>query len=500
MPRENFALILLALVLYALCARITLRDRILVETLHRIERKALAEPSAKLLFEGAMSGMTRQLNVRLSDVYSAYIPPVDQSDYEAGLENRFDGIGIVYRQNPIDKGSEILYPIPDSPAFEVGIRSGDRILSVNGKDTKDLSFGEVSDLFRDDKNGKVELSIVRFGKTEPEKIRVRRDRILKASVEGDRIDGEGKRIFHLETEPDIAYLRITTFSDRTAGEVREALEQIKKDGRKSIIIDLRDNAGGYVSTSVEVAGLFLSPKSDRDVIVSTRHRDGTTKYAYYVPENSRICTLPMVVMIDGETASAAEILSAAMQDYHRAEIVGTRSFGKGVVQEIFPLPLGSGTLQLTDASYWRPSNKNIHRKHDAREGDEWGVTPDAEGLLKISGSQRYATLQIRDRRSNTVSDKADKLIEEFRDRLPEEIKAYRKELDRYRNFEKDVDLDENPFINIVLDDDETEPAEEKNEEKAEEKKNDEPFVLQGNAPYYDPQLDRALEVLKRKKE
>lgn len=499
MPRENVILILLALVLYALCSGVTMRDRIMVETLHRIERKALSEPPAQMLFEGAVAGMTRQLNLKQGDIYSAYIPPVDQDEYEEGLENRFSGIGIVYRQDPIEKDSEILYPILGSPAFEAGIRSGDRILRVNGKETKELSFGEITELFRGPVDESVEITIVRFGKTEPEKIVIRRDMVLRASVEGDRIDGNGKRIFRLETEPDIAYLRITTFSDRTAQEVRTALEEIAKTSARGLVLDLRDNSGGYVSTCVEIAGFFLESKSDKDVIVSTRYRGGRQKYAYHIQPGTRICSLPMVVLIDGETASASEILSAALQDYQRATIVGERSFGKGVVQEIFPLPMNSGTLQLTDASYWRPSNRNIHRSHDAEDDDIWGVLPDPNGLLEVSELQRYASLQIRDRRSNSYSGETDKLLAKFIDRLPEEIRLYQEEQEDDEFLD---DEDENPFQEVDPDEAVSEKPEKTeksgNKDESEKKKiSDEPFVLRGSAPYYDPQLDRAVEILKR---
>ncbi len=465
MPRENIGIILLALLLYAICGPVTLRDRILVATLHHIENKALVEPSATFLFEGALAGMTRRMNRERNDPYSTYIPPVEEKEYEESLENRFDGLGLVYRKNPSDQKTVVLYPILDSPAYKSGIRSGDEILSIDGQNTHELTQTEMTTLLQKADTNEMTFLLRRYGKSGTETVTVRRDRILRASVEGDRVQPDGKRVFRLETEPDIAYVRLTTFSDRSVEEMRKALKQIAQEKARFLVLDLRGNSGGYVAVSAAIAGFFLHAQSDHEAIVSTRRRDGKTIHTYFVQKNSQICQLPMAVLIDGDTASAAEILAAALQDYNRAVIVGSRSFGKGVVQEIFSLPLNSGTMQLTDASYWRPSNKNIHRAHDATDKDVWGVMPDALGLMPLSDEQRYATQEIRERRSNLVTQEPNTLLEDYVSQLPEEIKRYF------------VDDDETP--------DKTQKAAE-------------PFVLQGNAPYYDPALDKAIDLLRGK--
>jgi carboxyl-terminal processing protease len=444
-----------------------MRDRILIDALHRIENDALVRPTAETLFEGAMTGMIQELNHSLGDPFSAYIPFSEQKGYEENLDNRFDGIGIVYRETPIEKESEIIYPILDSPAYKAGIRSGDKLLRVNGKETKGLTFSEVSELFQSDPKQKIELAILPYGKMKPVEFSVSRASVFRNSVEGDSIDGEGKRIFCLSDNPEIAYLRVTSFSDRTAMEVHTALKQISESNVRALILDLRDNPGGYVNICIEIAGFFLQPTPKQDIIVSTKFPDGTAKAIYRLHRQSQICHLPMVVLIDGESASAAEILSAALQDYGRATIVGSRSFGKGTVQEIIHLPLNSGTLQLTDASYWRPSNKNIHRAQDAQESDSWGVVPDLEGLVPMSGVQRYATFQIRERRSNFISENREQILEEFLRCLPDEIREIQTS---QKKIEKMPD---------------------------ETKSEDAPFILQGKPPYYDPQLDKAIEILKR---
>jgi carboxyl-terminal processing protease len=476
MPRLNFCIFLIALVLYIFCSGITMRDRVLLDTLHRIENDALVCPTAKTLFEGAMNGMIQELNHSLGDPFSAYIPFSEQKEYEENLDNRFDGTGIVYRESPIEKESEIIYPILDSPAYKAGIRSGDKLLRVNGKETKGLALYEVSELFKSDPKQKIELAILPYAKTEPVEFSVSRAPIFRDSVEGDGIDAEGKRIFYLSDNPEIAYLRITSFSERTATEVQTALKRISERNARSLILDLRDNPGGYVDICVKIAGFFLQPTPKQNIIVSTKFRDGSVKTIYRLDRQSQICHLPMVVLIDGESASAAEILSAALQDYGRATIVGARSFGKGTVQEIIPLPLHSGTLQLTDASYWRPNNQNIHRNQDALESDSWGVIPDSEGLIPMSGVQRYATFQIRERRSNFISENREHLLEEFLRCLPDEIRE------------------------IQTSQKKRETISDETKSESESESDEEPFTLQGKPPYYDPQLDKAIEILKRERD
>lgn len=490
MPRLNFWILLTAVLLYFLCSGTTLRDRLLIHSLHRIEENALVEPSPKLLFEGAMGGMVHKLYDPLEDDYSAFIPNVDRKEYEEGLDNRFDGIGIIYDKSSKDEEPEIIYPVLHSPAYHAGLRSGDRIRSVDGHATRHLSRNEVFELFKGEIDREVVLSVVPFGKTEAVEFRVRRAPIQRESVEGDGVDPEGKRRFRLSTDPEIGYVRITAFSAQTALELRDVLAELEQSDAgqpdiQGLILDLRNNPGGYVDVCVRIAEMFVQPVDGMDVIVSTRARDGQIKSVHRARKNDRVFTLPMTVLIDEKSASAAEILSACLQDYGRATIVGTRSFGKGVVQEIFHLPFNSGTLQLTDASYWRPSGQNIHRSRNATESDAWGVTPDEEGLLPVSVWQHFAQLQIRERCSNLVSDDESAYWKNYLDRLKKEIDEKIKIRGDLKKLEEKLDVEE-VFVAETTEDEE--PA---------EIESTEPFTLKGNAPYYDPQLDRAVELLKR---
>lgn len=502
MPNLNFRLLLLALLSYVLCSGISLRDRVLVHSLHLIEDKALVEPSPKQLFEGALSGMVRQL-YPLRDQYSSYIPSIEQKDFENNLDNRFEGIGIIYYPGGENEGyPEIVYPLLNSPAYHAGLRSGDSILTVEGKSVKDLAFHEVTELFKGKSGTKVRLTIRPFGQAESREVDVDRAPIQRDSVEGERIDDNGKRVFRLESDPGIAYIRITSFSDRTALELMEALQHLETENVDGLILDLRYNPGGYVSTSVQIANYFIRPNAQQNVIVSTRYRNGNVKSVHYAHEEGFYFDKPMVVLINGETASAAEILSACLQDYGRATIVGTRSFGKGVVQEIFALPVNSGTISLSDASYWRPSQKNINRSHDSTEEDQWGVLPDEDGSIPVSEKQALAQLQIRDRRSNTVCSDSKRFLTEYLKILPDLIEQEAVEQRRLAEDDEDHEADDDDEITPTMEPTSTVKEVpvigelEKKQEKNDLQPTGSPFVLQGSAPYFDPQLDKAIELMK----
>ncbi len=488
MPRLNTVLIFAAILLFALSSPWTLRDRIFVESLHLLEQKALVEPKPRELFEAAMTGMTDLLRTEYNDVYSGFIPNTEQQQYVDILENRFKGIGIQHRIDLFTERPVIEFPFPGTPAFKAGIQSGDTVLQVNDRDTKGLTVRQVSRLFTEPVTAdepSVQVTFKRFATGETVTKAITPGPILYESVVGDFIDTQGKRRFFLETQPDIAYVKITSFSDRTATELRQALQEINAASARGLvlrglILDLRDNPGGFVPICVEIAGLFLSPSAENDVIVSTRFRDGKEDAVYHLKDGTKICDLPMVVLIDDNSASAAEILAAALQDYGRAKLVGMRTFGKGVVQQFMELPLNSGTLRLTGTSYWRPSNKNIHRHVDDTDADEWGVMPDEQCTVSASEDQQFAQMQIRQWRGNVISDKREELLKEWQQQIPKEIAAHHK---RHQElFENAAEQDEKHESET--------PFESKSDRAVPA------FALQGNAPYFDPQLDKAIDILR----
>ncbi|MDR1485835.1 MAG: PDZ domain-containing protein [Planctomycetaceae bacterium] len=513
MPRFHYYIILFSLLFYFFCSGVTIRDRILVDTFHRIERQALSPPESRQLFEGAMSGMFKTL-----DKYSYYTPAAGKKDYNNLLDNHYEGIGLVSTPAKDKKSVEVIYPIVDSPAFRAGLRSGDRIVAVNGVDVTESQVTNFSSLIRELNNTDIAMTVLQFGKTDPIDIKVRPAPLDMDSVEGDGIDANGNRNFLLESDNEIGYIRITTFSRHTADEFNDALRQLYQQQARGLIIDLRGNPGGYVEVSIKIAIMLLDATDSSTIIVSTKNRDGLTKN-HYGKEKSQICSLPIVVLIDGGTASASEILAAALQDYKRAIIVGTRSFGKGVVQGIYDLPANSGTYQLTGVSYWRPSNRNINRTENADESDEWGVIPDIEHKLELSKLRSHAIDSIRNRRANAVGENRDAYLNSYIAAIEKDVEEIRSELNKSsknnktnkaENLTPENKTDEKPDKNIKVDNNKnsTDEIENKVENKVEvetEIDADEiddsqdinvPFKLQGEPPYFDPQLDDAVKILK----
>ena len=450
MPRLNLYVILFALLLYAITAGVTLRDRLLIATLHQIEHNAHAEPGAKNLFEGAMAGMIDTLSDEYDDWYSMYIPPSRQTQYEDELNNRYEGLGLSTRSHKEGEEQQLFvgFPFYDSPAYQLGLRSGDQILQINDTSVADKTNIEILLLLHQPES-ETRLSVLPFGETAPKDFVVRREKIQCDSVEGEYVDAD-KRVFHLETLPKIGYIRITSFSNSTADEFESALESMMQDNVESFILDLRDNAGGDVRTCIAIAQMLLPSDSEQHVIVTVHPRSGRERKET-IPEGTQLCTLPMAVLIDGDTASASEILAAALQDHGRATIVGTRSFGKGVIQSIVSLPFQSGILQLTDAEYRRPSGAVIHRKKNVADSDDWGVIPDR--TVALPEGEQSAVLKYRSLRSNVMAAERSAILERFR----------RQVIEKQENAAADSEWNQ--------------------------------FEFTGTAPYYDLQIDETVKVL-----
>jgi carboxyl-terminal processing protease len=451
----------------------------LIDTFHRIENNSLSPPESRQLFEGAMDGMFKTL-----DKYSYFTPAAGKKEYNNHLDNHYEGIGLVSHPTKDKKSIEILYAFVDSPAFRAGLRSGDQVLAVNGIDLTENQVENFASLIRNlsDTDADIVLTVLQFGKTDPIKVTLNAVPLNIDSVEGDGIDAGGERDFILENDKEIGYIRITTFSHRTAHEFSNALYQLYEKHAQGLILDLRGNPGGYVNASVEIARMLLQSADESTIIVSTKFRDGTIKKNYYGNPKSQICSLPIVVLIDGNTASASEILAAALQDYERAVIVGTRSFGKGVVQGIYDLPANSGMYQLTSVHYWRPSNKNINRTENAKESDEWGVIPDIECKLELPKWRSRAIDSIRDRRANVVCEDRQLYLDSYIETIEKEIENSRNEL---------KNLNKNNTTNKTDTNTNNDDTQNTNDDAEIE------FKLQGEPPYFDPQLDKAIETIKK---
>jgi len=237
----------------------------------------------------------------------------------------------------------------------------------------------------------VNISIQREGTEEPISLSIKRAIIPIESVLGDRRKDDGQWVFRLQEDERIAYVRLTTFGKQTVSELTKTLQKGSNGyDYKGLILDLRGNAGGLLTSAVKTCDMFIADGK----IVSTRSRGGKERSVREATSKTVVdSSIPLVVLVNNYSASASEIVAACLQDHQRALIVGERTWGKGTVQNIIAMEGGKSAIKLTTASYWRPSNKNIHRGKDAKDTDDWGVSPnegyevkieekDAEGIAK----------------------------------------------------------------------------------------------------------------------
>ncbi len=302
------------------------------------------------LVKGALKGMLNTL-----DPHSEYMEPRKYEDLRKDTEGEYGGVGIVVsvRNGKIT----VVTPMDGTPGFEAGILAGDELLRVDGQEVgRDLP--DVVQLLRGKANTKVTLTYYRPSTGETLQAELTRRVIKVSSV----VDLEGRSNYPLLPDA-VGYIRIAQFGDHTAEDLEKALTRIEKQNATGLVLDLRDNPGGLLDQAVYVAEKFL-PRGQ--VIVSTEGRGNTRKEEYRARGRGKIRDLPLVVLVNGGSASAAEIVSGCLQDLQRAVVVGEQTFGKGSVQSILPLGNGSA-LRLTTAKYYTPSHKVIHEK---------GITPD----------------------------------------------------------------------------------------------------------------------------
>lgn len=344
------------------------------EVLREVDEHYVREVDNRQLFEGALQGMMSRL-----DPYSAYIPPEQYTEFLATIEQKIGGIGIEFTVDPETDALTVVTPIADSPAYLQGVRAGDVILQIDGESTHGWAARKASDHLRGP-SGTVRLTVLHKGKTEPVELSIERAVIPLHSVLGDTRDAANHWDYFLPGHDGIGYVRIAAFGENTTEELKQALSWLADRHVRGLILDLRNNRGGPLEEAVKVCDLFLT--SGR--IVSTRARAEAENQTWEATGKGPYPRLPLVVLVNQYTASAAEIVAACLQDNRRAAIVGCRTFGKGTVQNIIQLERGRSALKLTTASYRRPSGEDIHRYPEAKDQEHWGVQPDADCEVKLS--------------------------------------------------------------------------------------------------------------------
>jgi carboxyl-terminal processing protease len=376
MPRRNIYLLLTICLVSLICHQKVQPNRygrVLVDAMGLIEQRFVEPIGQDELFEAAMEGM-----VGLLDSNSAFISPRMLPRFREAIDQEFGGIGIEVLFDRRTSQLTVVRPLVGTPAYEAGILAGDRILKIDGQSTQGLSADDAAARMRGEPDEPVTLSILHEGEQRPVEITIVRAIIRVNTVQGDTRRADGSWDFSLEGHPGIAYMRITTFAEKTPEELLGALESVGP-GMKGLILDLRDDPGGALQAAEEVCDLFI----ESGVIVTTRRRGA--EEITWAKEEGTCQGFPMVVLVNQYSASASEIVAACLQDHQRARIVGQRTYGKGTVQEVIYLEGRQGALKLTTASYWRPSEANIHRDEGALDEDPWGVMPDEGCKVVVEG-------------------------------------------------------------------------------------------------------------------
>jgi carboxyl-terminal processing protease len=303
------------------------------------------------LIYGALKGMLNTL-----DPHSEFMEPQKYDDLKKETEGSFGGVGI--QLGVRGEFLTVIAPIEGTPASRAGILPGDRIIRIEGKGTDRMSVTEAVKRLRGQPGTEVTISVLR-----PSTGAVKDHKLVRADINVPTVkDWEGKREFPLGTDK-IGYLRIIQFGEHTDAELDEALKRLSQAGLRGLIVDLRDNPGGLLDQAASVCGKFVPA---RTLLVSTEGRDPAEKREYHATSRGLHVDVPMVVLVNGSSASASEIVAGCLQDLRRAVIVGEQTFGKGSVQSVIQLQDGAA-LRLTTAKYYTPSHKVIHEK---------GITPD----------------------------------------------------------------------------------------------------------------------------
>jgi carboxyl-terminal processing protease len=339
--------------------------KVFSDVIELIEREYVDEVDTKELIQNAIQGMVHSL-----DPHSSLLPLDAFKDLQIDTKGKFTGIGIHITMQ--DGFVTVISPIEDTPAYNAGILARDKIIKVDGKPTKDLR--QAVNMMRGPKGTEVEVTILREGLKKPLEFKLVRDVIPIQSVKS----------FNLK--PGYGYIRLSNFTGTTTNELLKALEKMEEAeaSLKGLVLDLRNNGGGLLNQSIKVADLFL----DDGIILSIKGRNNKNTKMFNATPSSVARNYPMVVLINGGSASASEIVAGALQDHKRALILGTTSFGKGSVQTVETLRDGSG-LKLTIARYYTPNDRSIqakgiqpdiflkHRRLDPNE-----MSRREEGLLK----------------------------------------------------------------------------------------------------------------------
>lgn len=337
--------------------------RVFSEVFSLIKQNYVEEVDEKTILYGAIHGMLKTL-----DPHSSFLTPENYKEMRVDTKGEFGGLGIEITQ--ADRGIRVVSPIEDTPAYKVGMKAGDLIVKINSESTEEMNLMDAVKKMRGKPGTPITLTVVRKGVSKPLTFDIIRAVIKVRSVK-----------WRLE-KSNLGYARITQFNEQTIALLEQAVDEMSKEagkgGMRGFVLDLRNDPGGLLDQAVEVSDAFLN----KGLIVYTKGRIAGKDMSFEARPGDIVHGIPVVVLINAGSASASEIVSGALQDHHRAVIMGTKSFGKGSVQTIIPLTDGSG-LRLTTAQYYTPSGRSIQAK---------GIMPDiVVEDLEIAGKRRQET-------------------------------------------------------------------------------------------------------------
>jgi carboxyl-terminal processing protease len=320
--------------------------KVFTDVIGYIQKDYVEETKSKDLIHGAIKGMLETL-----DPHSAFMPPNMYKEMQEETKGRFEGLGI---EITIKDGIlTVVSPIEDTPACKAGVLAGDQIIKIDGDSTKNFTLMDSVKRLRGPRGSKVTITIMREGFTKPKEFTLLRDVIPVRSVRHELLD------------KNYGYIRISQFQEKTDGEFEKAVKALDEESKrtlKGLILDLRNNPGGLLDQAVKISDRFI----DSGLIVSVEGRKEDQKIKFYAHPDGQLSRYPLVVLVNGGSASGAEIVAGAIQDHGRGILLGTHTFGKGSVQTIIPLKDGSG-LRLTTARYYTPNGRSIQAK---------GIVPD----------------------------------------------------------------------------------------------------------------------------
>ncbi len=393
--------------------------RKMIDIMEIIDNKYVEERENKDLIIGAIRGLVRTL-----DPYSQYMTEKDYKDMKTETQGSFGGVGI--RITIQNNELTVVTPMPDTPAYYAGILPEDKIIKIDDKSTQDITSDEAVKLMRGNPGTKVVLTIYRPSTKEELTFTIIRKKIKIETVKKKMLDG------------NIGYIRLSEFNAQSYNDVNNMLKELSKENFKGFIFDLRNNPGGLLDSAINICSLFVKENS---LVVSTKCKDKTMEQYYYTQKKPEFANIPIVVLINRGSASASEIVTGTLQDYKRALVIGSNSFGKGTVQTILPLSDGSA-LRLTIAKYCLPSGRMISHS-DNKKDKKNGITPDI--FIEVSPeTEGKLYMQAESEDSPKNKDKKEEIKDEVLETAIKIIKAGKVEeyIEKPSKYEQDFPKEE----------------------------------------------------------